>query len=122
MDFLKNNDGEPEKFALPRDYDPAKYTEGSFGIVTGEEADIELSILNAETETYLRSREIHPTQRFRRRRDGRTVLSLTVRGTTELRNWILSLGPWVEVLKPAKLRSEISELITEAARLYRRRK
>jgi proteasome accessory factor B len=122
VDFLRNDDGEPLKFALPRDYDPAKYTEGSFGIVTGDEADIELLILNAETETYLRSREIHPTQRFRRRRDGKTVLNMTVRGTTELRNWILSLGPWVEVLKPPLLRSEISGLIGETARLYRSRR
>jgi hypothetical protein len=39
-----------------------------------------------------KSRELHPTQKFRRRRDGKTILSMTVRGTTELRNWILSLG------------------------------
>jgi proteasome accessory factor B len=109
------------EFAYPRDYDPAKYTEGVFGIVEGEKTRVELAILNEETERLLRSRTIHPTQQFRRGRKGRTTLSMTVRGTTELRNWILSFGPWLKVLKPAKLREEVSELVTEAASLYRSR-
>ncbi len=43
-------------------------------------------------------------QKFIERRDGKTVLTMIVRGTTELRNWILGFGPWLEVLKPAALR------------------
>jgi predicted DNA-binding transcriptional regulator YafY len=118
--FATDEGGEQLAFSLPAGYDPAIYTEGIFGIVSGEKTTVELLILNEETETYLKSRLIHPTQSFHRRRDGKTVLSMTVRGTTELRNWILSLGPWVKVLKPTDLREEVSGLLAQAARLYRR--
>jgi hypothetical protein len=46
------------------------------------------------------------------------VLTMRVRGTIELRNFVLSLGPWVKVLKPIALRSEISGLAGEMAALY----
>ncbi len=62
---------------------------------------------------------IHPTQKFHRPRDGKTVLTMRVRGTTELRNFILSLGPWVKVLKPPVLRNEVAALARESAALYR---
>jgi len=122
VDFLLDKDGQREKFALPHHYHPAKHTEGSFGIVTGPETYVELLIINSETEEYLRSRAIHPTQRLRRRSDGKAVLSMTVCGTIELRNWILSLGPWVEVLKPPELRAEIARLAADTAGLYRSRR
>jgi proteasome accessory factor B len=117
--FANDDKGEQIAFSLPAEYDPAKYTEGIFGMVSGEKTTVELLILNEETVTYLQSRLIHPTQSFRRRRDKKMVLSMTVRGTTELRNWILSLGPWVKILRPAPLRAEISTLLKDAARLYR---
>ena len=67
----------------------------------------------------MRSRTIHRSQRFARRRDGTTIMTMTVKGTTELANWIMSMGPWIEVLKPAALRKEIAQRHAKAARLYR---
>jgi hypothetical protein len=43
---------------------------------------------------------------------------MTVRGTRELKNWILSLGPYAKVLGPAWLRDEVREALATAARLY----
>jgi hypothetical protein len=48
--------------------------------------EVELRVLNAETVAYLKSRRLHRTQRFVDRRDGTAILSMTVRGTEELRN------------------------------------
>jgi predicted DNA-binding transcriptional regulator YafY len=106
-----------EKFVYPRGYRPEKHLDGAFGIIDGPETKVELLLLG-DTEALLRSRAIHPTQRFHRRDDGKTVLTLTVRGTAELRNWILSHGPWVEVLKPGELRQEVADLLASAAGLY----
>jgi hypothetical protein len=44
---------------------------------------------------------------------------MTVRGTDELRNWILSLGPWVEVIEPGALRKQVATLLREATDVYR---
>ena len=109
-----------ERFDYPQKYSPEKYTEGMFGIIEGPETLVELLLLNPETAAFLSSRRIHPTQRFRRRRDGTTLLTMKVRGTAELASWILSLAPWVKVLRPASLRDEIAGRLRDAARLYER--
>ena len=110
------------RFDYPRSYTPEKHTEGVFGIIEGDEHKVELLILSAQTEAYLRARRIHPTQQFHRRRAGGTVLSMTVRGIDELKYWILGLGPHVEVLKPKKLRLEVAAALRAAAAQYGRGK
>jgi len=119
VEFIHQPDGTPARFVYPRGFDPAAHTEGTFGIVEGPETKVELKIHSEQTEAYVRSRTIHRSQRFSRRRDGATIMTMTVRGTTELANWIMSMGPWIEVLKPASLRKEIAQRHAGAARLYR---
>jgi predicted DNA-binding transcriptional regulator YafY len=119
IEFIRQIDGTPERFVYPPRFDPEAHTEGTFGIVDGPETKVELKIHSEQTEAYVRSRTIHRSQRFAHRRDGTTILTMTVKGTTELANWIMSMGPWVEVLKPAALRKEIAQRHAKAARLYR---
>jgi predicted DNA-binding transcriptional regulator YafY len=119
IEFIRNEDGKPDRFTYPRGFDPAAHTEGTFGIVDGPETRVELKILSAQTEAYVRSRTIHRTQQFTRRRDGTTIMTMDIRGTTELANWIMSMGPWIEVMKPAALRKEIARRHAEASRMYR---
>jgi predicted DNA-binding transcriptional regulator YafY len=107
-----------EKFEYPDSYSPEKHTDGTFGIIDGPVTEVDLHILNPETVAYLRVRRLHRTQHFADRRDGTAILSMTVRGTDELRNWILGFGPWVKVLKPKDLAEEVAQLHAEAARLY----
>ena len=109
VEFIHQPDGSPARFIYPRGFDPAAHTEGTFGIVEGPETRVELKIHSEQTEAYVRSRTIHRSQRFSHRRDGTTIMTMTVRGTTELANWIMSMGPWIEVLKPASLRKEIAQ-------------
>lgn len=121
VEFIREPDGTPVRFIFPRNFDPASHTEGTFGIVDGPETKVELKIHSEQTEAYVRSRTIHRSQRFTHRRDGTTIMTMTVKGTTELANWIMSMGPWIEVLKPATLRKEIAQRHAKAARLYRAR-
>jgi proteasome accessory factor B len=116
--FVVDRDGRNERFVMPPSWHPERHTEGAFGIVDGPETEVELLICNADTEMYLRSRAIHPTQKFHPRSDGKTTLTMKVRGTTELKNWILGFGPWLKVLKPRHLRDEVAALFTKASRLY----
>jgi proteasome accessory factor B len=109
----------PDGFDYPENYTPQKHSEGIFGIIAGAQTSVELLIKDPRTRAYLESRRIHPTQQFRSRRDGGTVLSMTVRGTDELKYWVLGFGPHVEVLRPAALRAEVAGLLSSAARAYR---
>jgi len=119
VEFIREPDGTLARLIYPRGFDPAAHTEGTFGIVDGPETKVELRIHSEQTAAYVRSRTIHRSQRFARRRDGTTIMTMTVRGTTELANWIMSMGPWIEVLKPAALRKEIAQRHADASRLYR---
>lgn len=105
-------------FRYPKTFDPARYTNGMFGIVDGDSVRVELAIQNAETEAYLRARQLHPTQKFFQAADGKTHLELKVRGTAELGNWIMSTSPWVEVVHPPELRDEIANRVKATAALY----
>ena len=119
IDFIRQEDGRPARFIYPRGFDPAVHTQGTFGIVEGPETRVELKIHNEQTVAYVRSRTIHRTQRFTRRRDGTTIMTMEIRGTTELANWIMSMGAWIEVLKPLSLRKDIAERHAAASRMYR---
>jgi proteasome accessory factor B len=116
-EFVRDRTGNRVRFAYPKSYRPDKHLDGTFGLLTGPETEVELLLLG-DSEAYLRPRLIHPTQNFRRRSDGKTVMTMRVRGTTELRNFILSQGPWVKVLKPVGFREEIAKLLREMAALY----
>jgi predicted DNA-binding transcriptional regulator YafY len=111
----------PEKFDYPKGYSPERYTEGVFGIIEGPPTRVKLLLLNEETATFVCARRLHPTQTFQKRRDGTTLVTMTVRGTTELVSWILSLSPWVKVLQPRSLREEVARRLESASRLYRGR-
>jgi predicted DNA-binding transcriptional regulator YafY len=117
--FDRDSDGNQVRFTLPRRYNPASFIEGTFGIFEGPETKVVIRILSPETEIYLRSRTIHPTQAFVKGRGGESLLEMKVRGTTELKNWILSFGPWIEVLEPRELRAEVAEMLWTGANLYR---
>lgn len=106
------------RFDYPKGYSPQKYTDGVFGIVDGPETEVVLQLLNPETAAYLSVRRLHRSQKFRKRRDGTTELTLKVRGTAELVHWILGFGPFVKVLRPPALRREIRQALTQAAELY----
>lgn len=117
-EIVRNDKGEPVRFSYPTDFDPARHTDGMFGVYGGEKMDVRIAISNEKTEAFLRARRIHATQKFSRGPDGRTELRMTVRGTHELVNWLLSTSPWVEVLEPAELRDEVAARLGESAALY----
>lgn len=110
----------PYRFDYPAGYSPEKYTEGMFGIIEGPETTVELLLRGKETAAFMMSRRLHPTQKFTPRPDGTTLLTMKVRGTTELSSWILSQAPWVEVLKPTALRDEVARRLRDGAKLYGR--
>lgn len=119
VERLKAVERLPAAFAYPPGYSPERHTEGTFGIVEGPETRVEILIHGSETAALLQARRIHRTQRFVARDGDTTLLTMTVRGTAELANWILSLGPHVEVLAPAALRDEVAAAHRRAAARYR---
>jgi len=111
--------GKPYVFTYPETYAPEKFTEGAFGIYSGEKTAVELRVRSAQTLAYLKPRRLHPTQELREHRDGTATLTMTVRGTEELATWVMSMAPWVEVVKPARLRQRVQAMLRDGLALYR---
>jgi len=120
IERIRSVEKRDETFSYPARYSPQKHTEGVFGIFDGPPCDVELQLLNKETVAYLRSRRLHPSQKFIPQSDGTVRLTMSVRGTTELVPWILSHGPYVRVLQPRELRDEVASLHAQASALYAR--
>jgi proteasome accessory factor B len=107
-----------ERFEYPEHWDPRKHRRRVFGLMSGEEAQVVIRILDPDTEILIRSRRLGLAERFEPQPDGTTLLRCRVRGTAELASWLLSFGPHVEVLQPPALRAEMAAALGAAAARY----
>jgi predicted DNA-binding transcriptional regulator YafY len=106
-----------KSFEYPDDYTPDAFTEGTFGIISGDSLEVRLSFA-PEVEAYITERIWHPSQKFARGEDGRLLMTMEVRGDTELKNWLLSFGQKVKILSPTSLSRELREAYTKALAQY----
>ena len=79
------------------------------------ELEVLVSDMAAET---VSERRLSKDQTLEPAQDGRHRLRATVPDTVELRGWLKSYGPHVEVVSPASLREDIAEELREAAARY----
>ena len=94
-------------FVRQTDFDVNVYLKQGFGLRHGEElipVDIRFSPYQAR---WARERIYHHSQTIEELPDGALILRLQVAGTAEIKRWILSYGPEVEVIAPEGLRREI---------------
>lgn len=107
-----------ERFEPDPAFDPKRYEAEAFGVMWERPMAIVLRF-RADQAPYVREREWHPTQRFRRLRDGRLEMRLRAGGTLEILRWLLGWGDAVEVLRPAGLRALVVAAHRDAVRVHR---
>jgi predicted DNA-binding transcriptional regulator YafY len=74
--------------------------------------------MNPISAVHLRESPLSEDQTIRILPDGREAFTATVNNTERLRWWILSYGPYMEVLGPNALRSEIRSKLNAAFKFY----
>jgi predicted DNA-binding transcriptional regulator YafY len=119
VDRIESVERTGTRFSPPTDFDPARHTEGVFGIWAGPPTKVVLRLAGRAAEQ-IPERLIHPSQVFTELRGGGLLMTFQVRGWQELAWWILSWGGDVEVLEPAELRDYVRRNVREAAALYAR--
>ena len=118
LDGLRNVDWQRgKKFEYPADFDPAKLTEGAFGLIGGERTKVRI-FFDDKVARFVRRRLWHPTQRIKTV-DGGIELTMEVAGTVEVLNWVLSYGDKAKVLEPESLRAQTSAEHEHALARYR---
>ncbi len=115
----RDGKGEIETFSYPEEYTPEKHTQGAFGIYdTGKAFDVELEILNPGTVAFLAPRQFHRSQHLEKRPDGTALLTMRVLGLEELAPWVMSMAPWVRVVKPVELRDNVKQMLASGSAVY----
>lgn len=103
----------------PPPFNPAQYFKNVIGMTGSEEKPQEVVLKVNKTELpYLLSQPVHPSLKLVNQHEDFGTVALKVVINFELRNFILGLQPFVEVLKPTTLRNEIAALLKQAAANY----
>ncbi len=114
------NDGEwkrGETFDVPESWDAQARYGGSLGLFDGPETTVRIEF-SAEVARYVMRKEWTRNQRIEEHADGRVVLTVTPRGTTEVPSWVLGFGEHAVVLEPASLREELAVVTKKMAAAY----
>jgi proteasome accessory factor B len=106
-----------ERFTVPPDWNPSRYLEHAFGIMSGEPRTVRVAF-SPEVRAYVRERRWHASQRLDPRPDGWAELVMRVAVTPELVAWVRSFGPDARVLDPPELVAEIREGLARALASY----
>jgi len=96
----------PDFFVYPDDFSVEKYIEKSWSVFQGEETEVEI-LFSKKLAPLISEHSWHPDQSIEKHKDGSITFRARVKGTFEIKRWILSWGNGVRVIKPDSLRKEI---------------
>jgi predicted DNA-binding transcriptional regulator YafY len=116
VDRIKAVSLEKQTFTPKRDV-PEDVFANSLGVNTGPPERVEIAF-NAQIAPYIRARVWHASQELRDGDDGSLVLTMHVCHDWALRSWILSWGPFAQVLAPASLAAQVRSDLDAAQQKY----
>jgi len=91
-----------------------------FGVI---HTDVEKVVIrfDAPLERYLKENIWHPSQVFKKAKDGSLLMTMEVGGLVEVMSWVLGFGRQAEVLEPAHLRQAVASELVATAEKYAER-
>lgn len=105
-----------QTFPLPKSFDPERLLEGTFGRFAGEnESHIVQLLFTKESARWVEECEWHAKQTIKRLASGEVELTFPAKGLFEVKRWVLSWGPHVQVLAPKALQEDVSQDIRQMA-------
>lgn len=109
-----------EKYKIPADFDPNKFLDPAWGIITGEVKQVKLKfsrdVAPIALETYW-----HASQKNEVQSDGSVIVTFQLTPSPDFEGFILGWGNKVEVLEPAELRRSIKSIINKMGKVYAHR-
>jgi predicted DNA-binding transcriptional regulator YafY len=99
-------------------FDLEEFLAQGWGIYHGKEVRVTVKFFSEVADYILRKDKWHPSEKREVLPDGTVLLSFRVMGLDELKGWIYSWIPFVEVVKPKWLRKQVSEELGNTARRH----
>lgn len=103
--YLERTD---QGYTIPKDFNLSSYMSGSIGIFKDEPLDVELIIRHPMAQI-VREKIWVEGQSIEEIENGAIRFTAVIKGYTELKSWVLSMGSCVTVAKPEKLKRDIRE-------------
>lgn len=105
------------RFNLPESFSIKEHLSNSWGIHDNDPVDVTIRFNSKVAEFITRKGKWHPSEKRKLLPNGDVELTLTVAGVTEIKHWIYSWIPNVEVLGPAWFRKQVKEELTSSAKI-----
>ena len=110
-----------EKFVRDPDFDLETMFKQSFGVYRGELINVAIR-LTGKAARLANERQWHEGTEITWENETTAIICTKVQGTTEILKWTLSMGDEAEVLEPQELRVEITAIIQQLNKLYKKKK
>jgi predicted DNA-binding transcriptional regulator YafY len=108
-----------KELSMPVGFSLDKYLESGEFLFPEGQGNLKLQVLfEGWVAEHLAESSISTDQTLTVRKDGRVLLSATVRDSSQLRWWLLGFGDRVEVMKPKRLRDEFREIVANLGGRY----
>lgn len=105
------------KFEIKKEFNLNKVLNQSFGIYNDEMLNLKLKILYPMSEI-IKEKQICKNQKITQLDEHSILFEARMRGYTEIKTWIMSMGSKVKVIEPEKLKKELLEEATQIINLY----
>ncbi|MCC6580459.1 MAG: transcriptional regulator [Phycisphaeraceae bacterium] len=110
-----------ETFEIPRSFSMSKYLGNAWRMIKGKKSyDVEIHFDAGFGETIAETLW-HPTQEIEWREDDSIVFRCKVDGLDEIIWWVMSMGPFAKVVKPAELAKRVKDLADRTSQRYAKR-
>lgn len=103
---IKNIEKTSASFIYPEDFSITDYISKSWAVFQGEETEVEIWF-SKKLAPLIEEHNWRPDQEITKNANGSIIFKTRVRGTLEIRRWIMSWGDGVKVIKPESLKKEI---------------
>jgi predicted DNA-binding transcriptional regulator YafY len=108
-----------EKFAKPKNFDPAELLRGSLNVFKGREDHDILIQFDPWAADEIRDRRWHSSQQITNLPNGGCQLRLRLSSFEEIEGWILSFGTHATVLQPPTLMGRLAKIAASILEKYR---
>ncbi|WP_245678514.1 helix-turn-helix transcriptional regulator [Chondromyces crocatus] len=107
-----------ERFDLPEDFSIDDHFQGQFGIWRGGEPRRVIIDFDERVTEFVRTRNVHPSQKITSLPGGGVRLTMEIGDTTELTTWVLGFGETARVVEPPDLVERVKKELRGALALY----
>jgi predicted DNA-binding transcriptional regulator YafY len=103
-------------FQISGDFDLEEYISSSWGVIHEEPVNITVRFKADVAEFILRKEKWHPSEQRKVLPNGEIELTFTIAGVNEIKHWIYSWLPNVEVIEPYWLRKQIRKELARSVK------